>query len=187
MSPAMKVDETVEREWLQEIANGDRTAFERFYQAYHRRVFGYLFRMVNSAETAEELATDVLVEVWKGAKRFRGGSRVSTWVLGIARYKALSSLRKSPPPTTDVDEARDLTDGAESQDETLMKSSLQGTIRVALGKLSQKHREVLELTYYQELSCEEIAEVMDCPRNTVKTRMFHARKQLKTLLEVDAS
>ena len=147
-------------------------------------MFGYLFRLVDSADSAEELTTDVMLEVWKSAKRFRGESRVSTWVIGIARYKALSSLRKTGLEWADVEEASALPDRAALQDEKLVQSSMRETILAALRKLSQKHREVMELTYYHDFTCEEIAEILDCPRNTVKTRMFHARKQLKELLEV---
>jgi RNA polymerase sigma-70 factor (ECF subfamily) len=171
-----------ESEWLRQTASGDRTAFERIYRAYHRRVFGYLLRMIGSADRADELASDVLLEVWKSAGKFRGASRVSTWIFGIARFKALSSLRRATPETIDVEEAGDLQDAAELQDDMLIKETLRTRIREALTKLSAQHREVIELTFYQGFSYPEIAEILGCPVNTVKTRTFYARKQLQELL-----
>src|SRR5215831_12974991 len=93
-----------EHEWLRQIARGDREAYERIYHAYFRRIFGYLFRTVG-AEAAEELTSDVMFEIWKSAKTFRGDSRVSTWIFGIARFKALSHLRRPRMDTVDMEDA----------------------------------------------------------------------------------
>ena len=182
----MGSNQNSEEDWLGRIAVGDRSAFEQLYQKYHRRVFGYLFRMVDRADAAEELTTDVMLEIWKSAKRFRGDSQVSTWIFGIARYKALSWRRKADSRWTDIDEASDVPASVESQDEVLIRGDLRARIRAKLGQLSRKHQEVMELTYYQGFSCEEIAKILGCPRNTVKTRMFHARKQLRALLADEA-
>jgi RNA polymerase sigma-70 factor (ECF subfamily) len=171
-----------EREWLRRIAGGDRAAFEALYRAYHRRVFGYLFRMVGSADRADELASDVLLEVWTSAGRFKGESRPSTWIFGIARFKALSSLRRNEPATVEVEEIENIEDAGESQDAMLITASMQQAVRSALATLSPPHREVMELTFYDGFSYPEIAEILKCPVNTVKTRMFHARKQLRERL-----
>jgi RNA polymerase sigma-70 factor (ECF subfamily) len=178
----MSPDPDRDREWLRRIAGGDRQAFEQLYQAYHRRVFGYLFRMVGSADRADELASDVLLEVWKSAGKFKGESRPSTWIFGIARFKALSSLRRSEPPTVEVEDVHDLQDTAEAQDALLITAGMQQAVRSALAALSPQHREVMELTFYDGFSYPEIAEILKCPVNTVKTRMFHARKQLRERL-----
>jgi len=178
----MSSDAHLESEWLRQIAGGDRTAFERLYKAYHRRVFGYLWRMIGDADKADELASDVLLEVWKSAGKFRGASRVSTWIFGIARFKALSSLRGAAPETIDIEQAGDLPDGADLQDDMLDKETLRTRIKGALAELSDQHREVVELTFYQGFSYPEIAEILGCPVNTVKTRMFYARKQLQERL-----
>jgi RNA polymerase sigma-70 factor (ECF subfamily) len=186
VSDATAVVQDREREWLRRVARGDKAAFEDLYRAYHRRVFGYLFRTVWSAEAAEELASDVMLEVWKVAATFRGDSQVSTWILGIARFKALSALRRPRRDAVDVDQARNVDDPHDLQDEVLAKESLKTRIKHALRGLSPEHREVIELTFFQELAYPEIARILECPVNTVKTRMFYARKQLRGLLETEA-
>ena len=171
-----------ESEWIRKIASGDRTAFERLYHAYQKRLFGYLFRMVGKAGSAEELTNDVMLEVWKGAAGFKGESKVSTWIFGIARFRAISSMRRANPGFVDMEEAGPLRDSHELQDEVLVKESTREEVRGALKKLTPQHREVIELTFYQGFSYPEIAAILECPVNTVKTRMFYARKELRELL-----
>jgi RNA polymerase sigma-70 factor (ECF subfamily) len=182
----MEATEELQRQWLRQTAQGDRTAFEHVYRAYQRRVYGYLRRSVGSPESAEELTTDVMVEVWKAAGRFRGDSRVSTWIFGIARFKALSFLRRPRGEAVEIGQAADLPDPADRQDATLVKNARSATIREALERLSAEHREVMELTFFEGFSYPEIATLIDCPVNTVKTRMFYARKQLRALLGTEA-
>ncbi|HEX4997903.1 MAG TPA: sigma-70 family RNA polymerase sigma factor, partial [Terriglobia bacterium] len=171
-----------EAEWLQQTAAGDRAAFERLYTTYHRRLCGYLFRMVGSREAVDELVSDVMLDVWKGAGRFRGSSQVSTWIFGIARHKALSFLRRGKPVTVEIDEAMQIPSGGQLPDEALADIDTSAAINRALAKLTEQHREVLDLTFYQGFSCSEIAEILQCPLNTVKTRLFYARKQMKEFL-----
>lgn len=178
----MSSDQDLDAELLRQTAGGDRAAFERLYRVYHRRLFGYLFRMVRSAEAADELTSDVMLEVWKGAQRFKGASKVSTWIFGIARHKALSAMRRPQLPTVEVAEAVEMADPGEMQDEMLANKDLKLTVKNALAQLSDEHREVMDLTFYQGFSYPEIAEILHCPVNTVKTRMFYARKQLRELL-----
>lgn len=175
------------RQWLRQTAKGDRSAFERLYRAYQRRIFGYLFRMIGSAEHAEELTTDVMLEVWKSAARFRGESQVSTWMFGIARFKALSFLRRAQSESVDVEEASEVPDPQELPDEMLARRGVAGRIKEALARLSHEHREVMELTFFEGFSYPEIAKLLDCPVNTVKTRMFYARKQLRELLGAEVA
>ena len=175
------------RQWLRATAQGDRTAFEQLYRASQRRIFGYLFRMIGSAEHAEELTTDVMLEVWKSASTFKGESQVSTWMFGIARFKALSFLRRAKNGTVGVEEAIEVPDARELPDEMLVKQGRAGRIKQALGRLSQEHREVMELTFFEGLSYPEIAKLLACPVNTVKTRMFYARKQLRELLGAEVA
>ncbi len=176
-----------EIEWVRRIANGDRSAFETLYHAYQRRLFGFIFRMVDKQDAAEELTNDVMLEVWKGAAAFRGDSRVSTWIFGIARFRAISSLRRANPKTVDYEETAPLPDPHELQDEVMVKESTREEVRKALHKLSKPHREVMELTFYQGFSYPEIADILHCPVNTVKTRMFYARKELRELLEKEGT
>jgi RNA polymerase sigma-70 factor (ECF subfamily) len=171
-----------EEQSLRQVARGDRSAFERLYRTYHRRLYGYLFRMVGKSDTAEELTSDVMFEVWKGASRFKGASRVSTWIFGIARHKALSAMRRNTPLTVEVEDALKIPDSAELQDDMLSTKDTRDAVLKALARLTEQHREVMDLTFYQGFSCNEIADILQCPVNTVKTRMFYARKQLREIL-----
>ena len=167
---------------IQEIAAGDRDAFEKLYRAYAPRLFRYLFSMTGDAGTSEELTNDVMVAAWKGAPNFRGESRVSTWLFGIAHHKALNAVRGKQPLTVEIEQASEAAAPDEGPQEIVLRHSLEQTVRSALQELSPEHREVMELTFYQGLSYLEIAEIMQCPVNTVKTRMFYAKKKLQEVL-----
>ncbi len=165
------------------IAAGDRAAFELLFREYGERVFRYTHRLISDVTKAEEVTNDVMLEVWKTAARFEGRSKVSTWILGITRHLALNAVRRKQLDTVDVDEAAPVADehdvpAALDHDRDVLKAAL----AKALGKLSTDHRDVIELTFFHGLSYQEIADVVGCPENTVKTRMFHARKQLKGYL-----
>ncbi|MGD8417666.1 MAG: sigma-70 family RNA polymerase sigma factor [Pseudomonadales bacterium] len=162
------------------IAAGDKAAFELLFEDYGERVFRYACRLISDAPKAEEVTNDVMLEVWKTAARFEGRSKVSTWILGITRHLALNAVRRKSLDTVEVDDAPPIADENEAtaavqHDRNVLKAAL----ATALGKLSTDHRDVIELTFFHGLSYQEIAEVVGCPENTVKTRMFHARKQLK--------
>lgn len=170
-------------EWIRRIAAGDREAFEQLYHAYQARVFRYLFHMVGNAQTAEELTNDVMVAAWKGAAGFQGQSKPSTWLLGIARHKALNELRRPRPEMVEAETASESVIAADNPEKAASRENLRRNIQNALRELPPDHREVMVLTFYQELSYNEIAEIMQCPVNTVKTRMFYARKKLQDVLE----
>ena len=170
-----------EAEWLRQIARGERAAFEKLYASYAPRVFRFLHRMLRDTALAEEATNDVLVEVWKSAERFEGRSAASTWILGIARFRALNLLRSRRPPTESL-EASEVAlpePGGTVQD----RRTRDRRLRSGMEQLSPEHREVLELTFFHGCSYREIAEIAQCPENTVKTRMFHAKRRLKPLLE----
>lgn len=165
------------------VAAGDRQAFELLFNAYGERVFRYAHRLISDVTKSEEVTNDVMLEVWKTAARFEGRSKVSTWILGITRHLALNAVRRKKLDTVDLDDTpgiadEDLTPAAVEHDRDVLKEALGG----ALGKLSTDHRDVIELTFFHGCNYQEIAEIVGCPENTVKTRMFHARKQLKGLL-----
>ena len=168
--------------WIAQIAAGDRDAFERLYNTYAQRLFRYLFTMIGNAGTSEELTNDVMVAAWKGAGTFRGESRISTWLFGIARYKALNVVRQTQPLTVDVEIASEVAASGEGPQDVVQRHSLEMSVRSALQELTPEHREVVELTFYQGLSYQEIADIMLCPVNTVKTRMFYAKKKLQEVL-----
>jgi RNA polymerase sigma-70 factor (ECF subfamily) len=184
-SDAVKPDPERDRRMLAAVARGDRAAFEALYAAYQPRIYGYLFRMLGRADVADELASDVMVEVWKQAGRFKGESKVSTWMFGIARFKALTAIRQRRTDTVPVEDAGPLVDPAESPDRAVERHRLRAGILRAMSGLSHDHREVVELTFFQGLSYPEIADLIGCPVNTVKTRMFHARRQLGAHLSAE--
>ncbi|MEM6999625.1 MAG: sigma-70 family RNA polymerase sigma factor [Pseudomonadota bacterium] len=162
-----------------QIAGGDKAAFRALFQAFGERVFRYAFRLVNDHGKAEEVTNDVMLKVWKHAAEFEGRSKVSTWILGITRHVALNAIRRKELDSVDIDNvpepvAEEPVTAAVEQDQAKLKDALTH----ALGKLSPEHRDVVELTFFHGCSYQEIAEIVDCPPNTVKTRMFHARKQL---------
>jgi RNA polymerase sigma-70 factor (ECF subfamily) len=184
-SPPLAAAEEIrddEAEWLRQIARGDRAAFEKLYASYAPRVFRFLHRMLRDTALAEEATNDVLVEVWKSAGRFEGRSAASTWILGIARFRALNLLRGRRPPTDPLEQASEVAlpePGGTVQDRRTRELRL----RSSMEHLSPEHREVLELTFFHGCSYREIAEIAQCPENTVKTRMFHAKRRLRPLLE----
>lgn len=168
--------------WLKQIAAGDRDAFEKLYGEYQKRLFRYFLRLVSSIEVAEELTNDVLVEVWKKAGEFRGLSKVSTWIFGIAHYKVMNEYRAKKPAALDIEAAANEADPGATPEESAAQANLKEKIKRALQALSPEHREVMELTFTNGLSYQEISEIMQCPVNTVKTRMFYAKKQLEEIL-----
>jgi RNA polymerase sigma factor (sigma-70 family) len=165
---------------LEKVAGGDRRAFEQLYHRYHRRLFGYLLRWLKRPEVVEEVLDDVMFVVFTDAERFEGRSRVSTWILGIAFRKAMRALRQDFSP--DEIALEDLPESATRAVPPHEPSDLRRILNLALARLSPDHRAVVELTYFQECSYDEIAQIVACPVNTVKTRMFHARRHLRRIL-----
>jgi RNA polymerase sigma-70 factor (ECF subfamily) len=164
---------------LEKVAQGDRQAIGVLYQRHHKRVFHFIRRFVTDPQLAEDLANDVFIEVWQKAPTFEGRSKVSSWLLGVARYKALSELRKRKPVHSKSDEILEsLEDDADDPEMVSQKLDKGAAIKRCMASLSRDHRVILELIYYHEKSIEEVAEILDIPKNTVKTRTFHARKQL---------
>src|SRR5947209_13781695 len=164
------------------IASGDRLAMQVLYARYHVRVFRFVLRLVRNESTAEDLTSEVFLDVWRQAGRFEGRSAVSTWMLAIARFKALSALRRRPEEELDERTAEAIEDTSDDPQTALEKKDKSAIIRKCLTGLSAEHREVIDLVYYHEMSVEEVAEIVGIPENTVKTRMFYARKRLAELL-----
>jgi RNA polymerase sigma-70 factor, ECF subfamily len=168
---------------MAQIAGGDRSAMAALYARHHVRVFRFVLRLVQDVSTAEDLTTEVLFDVWRHANRFDRRSAVSTWVLGIARFKALSALRYRPTETLDEHAAEAIEDPADSPATEVEKKDTSMVIRKCLTELPAEHREIVDLVYYHEKSLEEVAEIVGIPKNTVKTRMFRARARLAGLLK----
>ncbi|HEU4359144.1 MAG TPA: sigma-70 family RNA polymerase sigma factor [Xanthobacteraceae bacterium] len=165
------------------IANGDRLAMQVLYARYHVRVFRFVVRLVRDEATAEDLISEVFLDVWRQAGRFEGRSTVSTWMLAIARFKAISALRRRSDEELDEDAAGAIEDPSDDPATALEKKDKSVVIRKCLMGLSAEHREIVDLVYYHEKSVEEVADIVGIPVNTVKTRMFYARKRLAELLK----
>ncbi len=167
----------VELALLARIAARDTQAMHELYHLYHRRLARFLMRLTSRYDLAEEVINDTFWVVWQHAADFRGASQLSTWIFGIAYRRALKTLKRVRPDLmVDADEA------PEQVEEPWQQAELREWLGVALAKLPYEQRMVLELAYNVGHSCEEIAAIMQCPVNTVKTRMFHARRKLKGLL-----
>ena len=174
--------EGVERALLQRISAGDRDAFRDLYIRYHRRLARFLARLTHGRNDAEDIINDTLWIVWQRAGDFRGASRVSTWIMGIAYRRALKNMRRAATHVRvmTLELAGSATESEDGADMVADRQLLEG----GLAQLSLDQRLVLELAYYLDYSSEEIAEIMECPVNTVKTRMFHARRKLRGILSV---
>ena len=168
---------------ISRVAVGDIEAFKTLYQVYQTRLFAYLKKMLGDVGSAEELCNDVMLDVWRQAGQFKGKSKLSTWIFGIARYKALNMLRrKGRRINVTLEQAAKTADARPDPEKTAERRDTREKLEAALRTLSQEHREVIELTFYQEFSYEEIAQIMKCPVGTVKTRMFYARLKLRAWL-----
>jgi RNA polymerase sigma-70 factor (ECF subfamily) len=165
------------------IASGDRLAMQVLFARHHVRVFRFVLRVVRDQSAAEDLISEVFLDVWRQAGRFEGRSAVSTWLLAIARFKALSALRKRPDEALDEEAAAAIEDPSDDPEVAVAKKDRSVVIRKCLEKLSVEHRQIIDLVYYHEKSVEEVAEIVGIPENTVKTRMFYARKKLAELLK----
>ncbi|MEW6210638.1 MAG: sigma-70 family RNA polymerase sigma factor [Acidobacteriota bacterium] len=168
---------------IERIAVGDRDAFHHLYADYERRLLVYLVRMTGSRQDAEDLMVEVMMTVWQDAVKFKKKSRLSTWIFGIAHNKAMNALRKKGHKTfIDIEEAVPLTSSDPDPHLKQIERENQEKVKTALDQLSVEHREVIELTFYHEKSCAEIAAITRCPEGTVKTRMFYARQRLRQIL-----
>ncbi len=167
------------------IATGDRLAMQVLFARHHVRVYRFVLRLVRNETTAEDLISDVFLDVWRQADRFEGRSAVSTWLLSIARFKALSALRRRPEQELDEETAAAIEDPSDDPEVALEKKDKSALIRKCLTGLSAEHREIIDLVYYHEKSIEEVAEIVGIPENTVKTRMFYGRKKLGELLKAE--
>jgi RNA polymerase sigma-70 factor (ECF subfamily) len=152
--------------------------------ARHRtNVYRWLFRFVGNETIAEDLLSDVFFDVWQQAGRFEGRSAVSTWLLSIARFKALSARRRRTDAPLDETIETTVADSADNAEVVLEQKHQAEVLRDALSKLSPEHREIIDLVYYHEKSVNDAADILSIPPATVKTRMFYARKKLAELVQ----
>ena len=169
-------------ELIRRIKQQDREAFADLYQRHHRPLMAYIGRLVGDPAVAEELFQELFLAVWQTAGRFRGHSSVRTWLYRIAYNQAVSWLRKKRPLLWDEPPPA-LAASAEPLPELRASQAIQREqIQSALEYLTPDHRAVVELTFYHQMSYREIAEIMNCPVGTVKSRMSYARRQMAAVL-----
>ncbi|MCK1738604.1 sigma-70 family RNA polymerase sigma factor [Bradyrhizobium sp. 138] len=168
---------------LESIAGGNPTSMHILYCRHNVRVYRFILRIVRDATAAEDLVSQVFLDVWRTAGQFQGRSQVSTWLLSIARFKALTAMRQRRFEDIDQEDVRQIPDDAETPETSLDRSDTSAILRACVQKLSPAHREIINLVYYHEKSVEEVGQIIGIPQSTVKTRMFYARKQLAELLK----
>ena len=171
-------------DWLRLAGKGDRAALERLYLSYHDRLAHFLGRHTSRVDLIDEIVNETLWAVWRGAREFRGDSKVSTWIFGIAYRCLMKALRDQPAPPTSVelDSANVVSESALVDPGDSAQRELRDWLRHGLDLLPVEQRMTIELAYYLGQSCEEIAAIMNCAVGTVKARMFHARLRLRNTL-----
>jgi RNA polymerase sigma-70 factor (ECF subfamily) len=167
-----------DKELIRRIARRDQTAMSALYARHNVRLYRYLVRLVRNEAIAEELMNEVFLETWRKANTFEGRSAVSTWLMSIAHNKAVSLIRKRSEDQLDDAVAVQIADTHDNPEVVSQKRSKAEAMRHCMGKLSPDHREIIDLVYYHDKSVSEAAEILEIPENTVKTRMFYARKKL---------
>ena len=168
---------------LQAIANGDRRAMNQLFTRHNVRVYRFILRQTRNETVAEDLVSEVFLDAWRQAGRFEARSQVSTWLLAIARNKAISAMRRRHDAELDEDALAQVEDPSDNPEEALEKNERSSLLRRCLEQLSPAHREIIDLVYYHEKSVEEAAVITGIPAGTVKTRMYYARQQLAALVE----
>ncbi len=180
--PTREAHEDPDADLIRRIGVGDQQAFEQLYNRYYHYLFRFIYRMTRRPESTEEIINDVMLVVWEKAANLELTSRASTWILSIAYRKSLKLLDQYQANYADVS-IQDIEPDLPSDDEATTKQlELRDWVLVALESLSREQRTVVELAYFHEMRYSDIAHVMGCPESTVKTRMFHARKKLRSLL-----
>jgi RNA polymerase sigma-70 factor (ECF subfamily) len=165
-------------ELMRRISGGDEEAFRELYDLTHKKVYFYLYRLVHGKQTAEDILVETYTEVWRSAKKFRGHSKATTWIMGIARNLAMNELGKFRRHDN-IDDFPNLSNGVMPDPEPMDRQRL---LKEAMIKLPTKHREILDLVFFHDMTYPEVSQMLDIPVNTVKTRVFYAKETLKNAL-----
>jgi RNA polymerase sigma-70 factor, ECF subfamily len=176
--PAVASDEAL----IARIAKGDKHALKLLYGRHHVKIYRFALRLMNDVAAAEDVVSDVFLAVWRRAGRFEARAQVSTWIFGIARHKVLSRLRARTSDPLDDEVIESIEDPADNPEVTMQKKQRQAIVQECLTQLSATHREIVDLVYYHGKKIEEAASILGVPLNTVKTRMFYARKRIGELI-----
>jgi RNA polymerase sigma-70 factor (ECF subfamily) len=174
-------DETL----IRQIADGNKLAMRALFARHQMRVYRFALRIVRDTALADDVVSEVFIDAWQHAGRYEGRSTVSTWLLGITRHKALTAANRRPTESIDSETAMNVVDPANTPEAELGQKDTGAVIRRCLASLSPEHAEIIDLVYYQEKSIKEIVEILGIPDNTVKTRMFYARKRLAALVAAE--
>jgi RNA polymerase sigma-70 factor (ECF subfamily) len=171
-------------DWLRQIGKGDRAALERLYMSHHGRLARFLARYTSRVDLIDEIINETLWAVWRGAREFRGESKVSTWISAIAYRRLMKMLRDQPAAvaSAEADSEGVVSENAVPDTGESARRELHDWLRHGLDLLPAEQRMTIELAYYLGQSCEEIATIMNCAVGTVKARMFHARLRLRNTL-----
>ncbi len=162
---------------IRAVARKDKEALRKLFESYHKRVFRFAYKLTNDYEAANDITSDVFVTIWEKAGSFKGNSPLSTWIFGITRNKIRSLYRKKQI-FVDIEEVNIAT-------ETKSTIGLRQDMQYALNRLSQEHREAIEMIFYLGFSYEEASAIIGCPVGTVKSRIFHAKKLMEHYLSTD--
>jgi RNA polymerase sigma-70 factor (ECF subfamily) len=167
---------------VERLANGDQLAMRTLFARHQTRVYRFVLRLVKNEATAEDILSDVFLDVWRQASRFQGRASVSTWLFAIARFKALSTMRRRMDLELDDNMTETIADPADDPEMALQHKNTAEVLRQGLANLSPIHAEVLDLVYYHGKSVKEAGEITGVSEATVKTRMFYARRKLAEFL-----
>ncbi|HSH42211.1 MAG TPA: sigma-70 family RNA polymerase sigma factor [Arenicellales bacterium] len=171
------------RRLLAAVADGDKSSMEEFYEMFERDVYAFARSRLDDPHAAADILHEVMLAVWRTAGRFQGGSRVRTWLLGIANNKVLDALRRRGRRAHEELDDGMPDEAAEAGERAVAAAQHSRSVLRCLESLNDRHRQVVHLAFFEDLSYGEIAQVVDCPPGTVKTRMYHARNLLKRCLE----
>jgi RNA polymerase sigma-70 factor, ECF subfamily len=174
-------DETL----IKQIADGNKLAMRALFARHQVRVYRFALRIVRDTALADDVVSEVFIDAWQHAGRFEGRSTVSTWLLGITRHKALTAANRRQTESIDSATAMNVVDPGNTPEAELGQKDTGAVIRRCLASLTAEHAEIIDLVYYQEKSIKEIVEILGIPENTVKTRMFYARKRLAALVAAE--
>jgi RNA polymerase sigma-70 factor (ECF subfamily) len=163
---------------FERIRAGDALALKALYTRHRVAIYRFALRLTRSETSAEDVVSEVFVDVWRNSAAFEGWSQPRTFLLGVARNKAYSLLRRRRDEELDEEKAAEIEDEADTPEVALQKRAKSDILRACLDRLSAAHREVIDLVYYHDKSIDEVAEIVGAPVGTVKTRMYHARKRL---------
>lgn len=166
---------------LEQISTGSEPAMSELYSEFESRVYKFAYAKLSNTFEASEILNEVMMEVWKNASKFQGKSKVSTWIFGITHHKTIDLMRKKYRHDY-VEAEPDLADETPHIEQAILSAQIADKVRECIKLLKQPFRDIIHLTFFEELHYSDIAEIMDCPEGTVKSRVFHAKASLKNCL-----